>query len=119
MTYQQPVSATNDITAFLICDASFFEMQEAYLLPSKVTVVEDVDPVSIAVEGAPAFVEIGNEDFWGDAVATVTYADGSSEQVDTADVSFNVIPDMTTLGEKTVISTTIPVASYSPLPAWR
>lgn len=103
MTYQQPVSATNDITAFLICDASFFEMQEAYLLPSKVTVVEDVDPVSIAVEGAPAFVEIGNEDFWGDAVATVTYADGSSEQVDTADVSFNVIPDMTTLGEKTVI----------------
>src|SRR5690554_2172003 len=103
MTYQQPVSAAKDIVAFLVCDGSFFEMKEAYLIPSKVTVVEDVVPVSIVVEGAPEFVEFGNEDFWGDAVATITYADGSSEQVDTTDVSFMVIPDMTTLGEKTVV----------------
>ncbi|MCW0483009.1 hypothetical protein [Gaoshiqia sediminis] len=102
-TYQQPVSATADITAFLICDGSYFEMKKAYLIPSKVTVVEDVNPVSIVVDGAPAFVELGNEDFWGNATATVTYADGSSAQVDTADISFNVIPDMTTLGEKTVV----------------
>jgi hypothetical protein len=103
MTYQQPVSSTEDIVAFLVTDGSHFFVKKAYLIPSKVTVVEDVDPVSIAVEGAPAFVEIGNEDFWGDAVATVTYANGSSEQVDTTDISFNVIPDMTALGEKTVI----------------
>ncbi|MCW3805333.1 hypothetical protein [Plebeiibacterium marinum] len=102
-TYQQPVSATADIVAFLICDASYFEMQNAYLIPSKVTVVEDVDPVSITIENSPSFVEIGDEDFWGDAIATVTFADGSSEQVDTADIAFSVIPDMTTLGEKTVI----------------
>ena len=103
-TYQQPVSATADIVAYLICDGSHFLMKEAYLLPSKVTVVEDVNPVSIAIEGAPAFVELGNEDFWGDATATVTFADGSTEQVDTTDISFTVIPDMTTLGEKTVIA---------------
>lgn len=103
MTYQQPVSDTNDIVAFLICDGSYFEMKKAYLIPSKVTVVEDVPPVSIAVEGTPEFVELGNEDFWGDATATVTYADGSSEQVDRADISFTIIPDMTTVGKKTVI----------------
>jgi hypothetical protein len=103
-TYQQPVSATADIVAFLICDGSYFEMKKAYLLPSKVTAVEDVNPVSIAVEGAPAFVELGNENFWGDAIATVTYADGSSEQVDSADISFNVVPDMSSLGVKTVIA---------------
>lgn len=102
-TYQQPVSSTDDIVAFLICDGSYFEMEEAFLLPSEVTAVEDVNPVSIAIEGAPAFVEIGNENFWGDAIATVTFADGSSAQVDSADISFTVIPDMTTLGEKTVI----------------
>ena len=102
-TYQQPVSAIEDIVAFLICDASYFEMKNAYLLPSKITVVEDVAPVSISVSGAPEFVEIGNEDFWGNAVATVTYADGSSAEVDTADISFNIIPDMTTVGEKTVV----------------
>ena len=103
-TYQQAVSATANIVAFLVCDGSYFEMKRAYLIPSKVTVVEDVNPVSIAIEGAPAFIELGNENFWGDAAATVTYADGSSEQVDSTDISFTVIPDMTTLGEKTVIA---------------
>lgn len=103
MTYQQPVSATEDIVAFLVCDGSHFEMKEAYLISSKVTVVEDVEPVSIVVEGAPEFVEFGNEDFWGDAKAVVTFADGSSTEVDSSDLSFNVIPDMTTLGKKTVV----------------
>lgn len=103
MTYNQPVSATADIVAFLVADASHFVMKKAYLLPSRVSVVEDVNAVSIAVEGTPAFVELGSEDFWGDAVATVTFADGSSEQVAPTDISFNVIPDMTTLGQKTVI----------------
>lgn len=102
-TYNQPVSATKDIVAFLVCDGSYFEMKKAYLIPSKVTVVEDVVPVSITVEGTPGFVEFGNEDFWGSATATVTYEDGSSEQVDAADITFTVIPDMSTLGVKTVI----------------
>ena len=102
-TYQQPVSAAADLMAFLICDGSYFEMKKAYLIPSKVTVVEDVNPVSIAVTGTPAFLELGNKNFWGDAKATVTFEDGSSAQVDSADISFNVIPDMTTLGVKTVV----------------
>jgi len=103
MTYQQPVSATDDIAAFLVTDGSHFEMKKAYLIPSKITAIEDVDPVSIDITGAPSFVELGNENYWGDAIATVTFADGSSEEVDSADLSFNVIPDMTTLGEKTVV----------------
>lgn len=103
MTYNQPVSATADITAFLIADGSHFEMKKAYLLPSKVTAVEDVEPVSIAVEGTPDFVELGNENFWSDATATVTFADGSSTQVDSVDLSFTVVPEIATLGEKTVI----------------
>ncbi len=102
MTYNQPVSAVEDIVAFLICDASWFEMETAYLVPSKMTVVDDFYPVSIVVEGTPAAVELGNDDFWGDGIATVTFADGSTQQVDTADLSFNVIPDMTTSGKKTV-----------------
>ncbi|RAV97920.1 hypothetical protein [Pseudochryseolinea flava] len=104
MTYNQPVSATADIVAFLVCDGSHFVMKKAYLLPSRVTAVEDVNPVSIAITGAPAFVEKGDENFWGNAVATVTFADGSSAPVDSADISFNVIPDMTTTGVKTVVA---------------
>lgn len=103
MTYQQPVSATEDIVAFLVADASHFQMKKAYLLPSRVTAVEDVNPVSIEIAGAPEFVEVGNENFWGNATATVTFADGSSTEVDSADLSFNVVPDMATVGEKTVV----------------
>ena len=102
-TYQQAVSATADIMAFLVCDGSHFEMKKAYLIPSKVTVVPDVNPVSIAIDGAPAFVELGNKNFWGNAKATVTFADGSSVIADSTNISFTVIPDMTTLGVKTVI----------------
>lgn len=103
-TYQQPVSATADIVAFLVCDGSYFEMKNAYLIPSKVTVIPDVNPVSIVITGAPAFVELGNNNFWGDATATVTFADGSSAKADSSDISFNVIPDMTTIGVKTVVA---------------
>lgn len=102
-TYQQPVSATEDIVAFLVTDGSHFVMKKAYLIPSKVSVVEDVNPVSIAITGAPDFVELGNNDFWGDAIATVTFEDGSSKQVDKSELIFTVIPDMSTLGKKTVI----------------
>ncbi|HEY4785197.1 MAG TPA: hypothetical protein VIH57_04075 [Bacteroidales bacterium] len=101
--YQQPVSATDTIITFLVCDGSYFQMKKAYLIPSKVTVVPDVNPVSIAISGSPASVELGNKNFWGNATATVTFADGSSAQVDSSDLSFTVIPDMTTLGTKTVV----------------
>ncbi|MFA9388607.1 MAG: hypothetical protein ACERKD_02285 [Prolixibacteraceae bacterium] len=103
MTYQQPVSANDDIVAFLICDGSYFEMKKAYLLPSQVTIIDDVFPVSIVIEGAPSIVELGSENFWANATATVTFTDGSSEQVDSSDISFTVIPDMTTVGAKTVV----------------
>ncbi len=102
MTYNQPVSAPV-LNAFLVADGSYFEMENAYLLPSQITEIEDSNPVSLQITSAPSVLEIGNENFWGDATATVTYEDGSSSEVDSVDLSFNVIPDMTTAGEKTVI----------------
>ena len=101
-TYNQPVSATANIVAFLTTEESYLEIKEAYLIPSEVTETVDYNPISITVSGAPSAIESGSEDFWGDAIATVTYADGSSAEVDTANISFTV-PDLTTLGEKTVI----------------
>lgn len=102
MTYNQPVNAP-EVNVFLVADGSYFEMEEAYLLPSQVTEIVDANPVSLQIAEAPSVLEIGNEDFWGDATATVTYDDGSSSEVDSADLSFNVVPDMATVGEKTVI----------------
>ena len=100
-TYEQPVTGTS-VTAFLIADASFMEVKAAYLEPSKIQEIPDEMAASIAVTGVPAALELGNTDFWGNGVATVTFADGSTAVADTADVTF-VVPDLTTVGKKTII----------------
>ena len=102
-TYEQPVSSTADIYAALVCDASWFEVKNAYTVTSKVQSVDDQVASSISVTGYPSTVEVGQDDFWGNAVATVTFADGSFIIADTADITFQVIPDMTIVGEKTVL----------------
>ena len=101
-TYNHPVSATSSIYSFITTDESHFEMKSAYLIPSKIKEIPDEDPVSITVSGTPAAIEIGSEDFWGNAVATVTYTDGSTAEAAFEDITFSV-PDLTTLGTKTII----------------
>ena len=100
-TYEQPVTGPS-VTAFLIADGSFMEVKEAYLEPSKILEIPDEMATSIAVTGTPAAIELGNTDFWGNAVATVTFADGSTAVADTADMTF-VVPDLSTVGKKTII----------------
>ena len=101
-TYNHPVSTTASVFAFITTDESHFEMKSAYTIPSKVQEIPDEEAVSITVSGTPAAIEIGGEDYWGDAVATVTYADGSTGEAAFEDITFNV-PDLTTLGTKTII----------------
>lgn len=101
-TYNHPVSS-DEFNAFIICDGSWFEMKNAYLIPSKVAAVADQQPVSIVAAGYPAALEIGDEDFWGEAVATVTFEDGSVAVAEKEDITFTVVPDLTTTGMKTVV----------------
>lgn len=100
--YQNGVSATESVNAFLVCDGSWFEMKDAYLIPSKVTELEDFPAVSIVAYGYPSAIEIGGSDVWGDAVATVTFADGSTQNVGIDDITLSV-PDLSEVGTKTVV----------------
>lgn len=100
-TYEQPVTGPS-VTAFLIADGSFMEVKEAYLEPSKILEIPDEMATSITVTGTPSALELGNTDFWGAGVATVTFADGATAVADTADMTF-VVPDLSTVGEKTII----------------
>lgn len=102
-TYNHPVPATSSVWASLITDNSYFEVKKAYTIPSKITAVEDQDAVSITATGYPAALELGDTDFWGEAVATVTFADGSVTTVGKEDLTFTVIPDLTTVGTKTIV----------------
>ena len=99
--YNQAVSATSDVNVFLICDGSHFEMKNAYLIPSQVQEIPDFDAVSIEVTGYPVTVPLGEEDYWGNAVATVTFEDGFVTTVPREDLAL-VEPDMSTTGTKTV-----------------
>ena len=100
-TYEQPVTGAT-VTAFLIADGSFMEVKEAYTEPSKILEIPDEQAVSITVAGTPAAIEVGTTDFWGQGVATVTFADGATAVADTADITF-VVPDLSTVGQKTII----------------
>ena len=98
----QNMTTTEDVWAYIVTDGSWFEMKAAFVAPSEVAEVPDEMAASIAVTGTPASIEIGSTDFWGNGVATVTFADGSTAVADTADVTF-VVPDLSTVGTKTII----------------
>ncbi len=100
-TYNQKVSGTT-VTLFLVADASYMEVKAAYLTASEIQEIPDEMATAITVTGTPAAIELGSEDFWGNGVATVTFADGSTAVADTADITF-VVPDLSTVGTKTVI----------------
>ncbi len=119
-TFQQATSSAESVYAFIVVDGSYLEMKTAYTISSQVTEVEDQDPVSITVANAPSSIELGSDDYIGDAVFTVTYADGTSEEIDSENITFTV-PDLTTIGSKIVIASyglskegvaTTPVSTY-------
>lgn len=103
-TYEQPVSATADINAFLVCDGSHFVIKDAYTVSSKILEIEDQQAESLRLEDTPTVLEMGNEDFWMNTKATVTFADGSSMPVGIDDLTLT-LPDFSTTGQKTVIAT--------------
>lgn len=100
-TYEQPVTGTS-LVCFLIADGSHMNMVKAYQVPSEIAEIPDEMAASIVVTGTPAAIEVGSEDFWGQGVATVTFTDGSTAVADTADITF-VVPDLTTVGTKTIL----------------
>ena len=100
--YNQTVSATEDIEAFLIADGSHFNVKKAWLVPSEIAEIPDYPATSIEVTGYPVTIPLGEEDYWGNAVATVTFEDGFTTTVDKEDLTI-VAPDLTTTGTKTVV----------------
>lgn len=101
-TYQQEGFSASPFFINITTDASWFEMKKAYLIPTKIEEIPDQNPTGIVVTGYPTLLEIGDEDAIGNAVATVTYEDGTSAQVDIDAVTFTV-PDLTTVGVKTIV----------------
>ena len=104
--YNQKVSATEDISLFLIADGSHFNIKKAWLVPSEIAEIPDEMAASVVVTGLPEAVEIGSpvEAILANAAASVTFTDNSSASVPLEDVTFSLTEDFTaTLGTKTLV----------------
>ncbi len=101
-TFTCETTTSASIFAWIVADGSYFEFHRAYLVASEITTIEDQAAKSIAITDSPKTVDLGDDNFWGSAVATVTFADGTSAKVDSADLTLSVSPDMSTIGQKTV-----------------
>ncbi len=113
-TYNQPVSSTEDINLFLVCDASHFNVKKAYLVPSEIEEIPDEEAVSISVAGFPEAIEVGAYSSFEELLenvevtGTVTFADNSIATVAEEDITFTA---STTFGQK--VGTETIVYSYS------
>lgn len=101
-TYNQKVPAAADIYANITTDQSHFEMKSAYRTKSQIATIPDEQAVSITTSGTPVSLELGQDDFWGNGVATVTFSDGTTAVADPANIVFTV-PDLTTVGTKVIV----------------
>ena len=106
-TFNSAVSFVDDINFFFVADGAHIVIEKAYMADSDYPVLPDSEPASIVVTGAPESVFCtteGTPDVWGDAVATVTFEDGSTLEVAKEDLKLT-LPDFSTPGTKSVVVT--------------
>lgn len=72
-----------------------------------VTDAVDQQPVSMELTDVPAEVNLGTElsDFTAQIKAKVTYDGGTVKEISASDLSFMVVPDFNTLGDKYIVAT--------------
>ncbi|MDD6003529.1 MAG: hypothetical protein PUC50_15175 [Bacteroidales bacterium] len=99
------------VRVFIACEESYIQFyysnkvgeEDPKSSIGEVDMGEDHFPVSIAVKGYPTALELGDEDFWKDAEAIVTLDNGATVIAKKKDITFNVVPDLTSVGTKTIV----------------
>lgn len=99
------------VRVFLVCEESYLQFyycnkvgeEDPKSTIGEIDTGEDHFPVSISVDGYPSAIEVGDKNFWKNAVATVVLDNGAQIKADSIDITFTVIPDLTTKGEKTIV----------------
>ena len=100
-------SSNETIRCFLVPEGSFIEFLGSTIKPiGGFTSKEDKLPLSMTLNGAPKKVlqGVAFEDAFANVTATVQFEQGVSQDVKFNDLSFEVIPDMNNLGQKTLVA---------------
>lgn len=98
--YFQTCSPSDDIYLYFTADASYLEMNEAFLTPATIVITES-NPARLELSGYPSFITLGDTAFHAGIAAKVYFEDGTSADADTLDLSY-IEPDLSTTGTKTV-----------------
>jgi hypothetical protein len=99
---------TNDpIRVFFVPEGSYLNFLQANIEPiGGYTSAEDKEPLSMTLKGAPKKVLQGAtiEEAFANVTATVQFEQEVSKDVTAADLTFQTVPDMNTLGTKTLVA---------------
>ncbi len=113
-TYEQPyplgnlnadVSNTN-IRCFIVPEGSFINFLSTNIEPiGGLTSAEDKQPISMTIKGAPKKVLLGTDlaTAMANVTAEVQFEQEVTKTVTAADVIIQAVPDMNTLGKKTLV----------------
>lgn len=99
--------ATNtNIRAFLVPEGSYLNWLSTNIEPiGGCTSAEDKQPLSMTLSGVPSEVVIGTpiEEAFADVTAVVEFEQGVTKTVTADELQFEAIPNMTDLGQKTLV----------------
>ena len=102
-----PDGTNSPIRVFFVPEGSYLNFLQANIEPiGGYTSAEDKEPLSMTLKGAPKKVLQGAtiEEAFANVTATVQFEQEVSKDVTAADLTFETVPDMTTLGTKTLIA---------------
>ena len=98
---------SNSIRVFFVVEGSYINFLGTSLEPiGGCTSKEDKQPLSMTLKGIPGKVMQGTEfdDLVANVTAIVNFETGVTKEVSAKDLTFQVIPDLNGLGEKTLIA---------------
>lgn len=108
---QDGIITTGDyVRVIMVCERSYLQFyysnkvgeEDPKSTIGEVDTGEDHFPISIAIDNYPTALELGDEDYWKNGEATITFDNGATITAKTKDITFTV-PDLTTVGKKTII----------------
>ena len=95
------------IRAFLVPEGSYIDFLGSTIEPiGGFTSKEDKQPLSMTLNGVPKKVLLGStvEEAFANVTATVQFEQGVSKDIPAAELSFQTVPDMNSLGKKTLMA---------------
>ena len=100
-------ASNTTIRCFLVPEGSYINFLGSTIEPiGGFTSAEDKMPLSMTLNGVPKKVLVGTElaDAMANVTATVQFETGISKDVPASELSFQAIPDMESLGKKTLVA---------------